>query len=275
MKKSVIICILLTLFSFGGFAQIEDLLQGEDSVVSVMSKKEQEKYIKELEKKHEGKKEGKLAFVKKTWRKIFPEKVERNISYPLMYNEKPKSVMVMYPWNRSKDTNANQMFYVSICQELSLKGYYVLPSLLMLSEFATDTAFNSRYCKQEDSKKYLESYGVDAVLYVTIYSVKKEWWSTSVNMNAQYDMVSTKTGEVLFSRHADFNFDSQSPAKTKSKNGLIENEKVNNFIGICQQMQRYVFSDMPIGPYHKDYLMDQKKFSHKKEMKYKISVKPS
>ena len=88
-------------------------------------------------------------------------------------------------------------------------------------------------------------------------------------------MVSTKTGEVLFSRHADFNFDSQSPAKTKSKNGLIENEKINNFIGICQQMQRYVFSDMPIGPYHKDYLMDQKKFSHKKEMKYKISVKPS
>lgn len=275
MKKSVVICILLTLFSFGGFAQIEDLLQGEDSVVSVMSKKEQEKYIKELEKKHEGKKEDKLAFVKKTWRKIFPEKVERNISYPLMYKEKPKSVMVMYPWNRSKDTNANQMFYVSICQELSLKGYYVLPSLLMLSEFAADTAFNSRYCKQEDSRKYLESYGVDAVLYVTIYSVKKEWWSTNVNMNAQYDMVSTKTGEVLFSRHADFNFDSQSPAKTKSKNGLIENEKINNFIGICQQMQRYVFSDMPIGPYHKDYLMDQKKFSHKKEMKYKISVKPS
>lgn len=275
MKKSVVICILLTLFSFGGFAQIEDLLQGEDSVVSVMSKKEQEKYKKKLEEKHEGKKESKLAFVKKTWRKIFPKKVERNISYPLMYKEKPKSVMVMYPWNRSKDTNANQMFYVSICQELSLKGYYVLPSLLMLSEFAADTAFNSRYCKQEDSRKYLESYGVDAVLYVTIYSVKKEWWSTNVNMNAKYDLVSTKTGEILFSRHADFNFDSQSPAKTKSKNGLIEEEKTNNFIGICQQMQRYVFSDMPIGPYHKDYLMDQNKFSHKKEMKYKISVKPS
>ena len=102
MKKSVVICILLTLFSFGGFAQIEDLLQGEDSVVSVMSKKEQEKYIKELEKKHEGKKEGKLAFVKKTWRKIFPEKVESS------YN--PISI---YPHKEAKDGLTNPLFFES------------------------------------------------------------------------------------------------------------------------------------------------------------------
>ena len=46
-------------------------------------------------------------------------------------------------------------------------------------------------------------------------------------------------------------------------------------MGISEQMQTYTFSDFPIGPYHKDYLMDQKKFSHKKEMKYKVKIKPS
>jgi hypothetical protein len=40
-------------------------------------------------------------------------------------------------------------------------------------------------------------------------------------------------------------------------------------------MQRYAFLDLPIGPYHKDYLLDQKKFSHKNDMRYKVNVKPS
>ena len=63
--------------------------------------------------------------------------------------------------------------------------------------------------------------------------------------------------------------------KKKNKKSLIEDEKENHYLGICQKMQRYVFLDMPIGPYHKDYLLDQKRFSHKKDMRYKVNVKPS
>lgn len=245
-----------------------------DTTVTKLSEKQQKQYKKQLEKELENE-EDELNWVQRTWYKVFPKKVERDISYPEMYQERPKTIMIIYPWNRSKEKFADEMFYSAICEELTLKGYYVLPAMPMLDEFANDTLFTSQYCKKEDSKKYQAKYGVDAVLYVTIYTVKKEWWTTNVNMNAQYDLVSTKTNEILFSRHADFNYDSQMPTKKQDKKSLIEDEKENHYLGICQQMQRYVFLDLPIGPYHKDYLLDQKRFSHKKDMKYKVNVKPS
>ena len=247
----------------------------KDSTITKLSEKEQIAYKKELEKQMEEDQEQEPNWVERTWRKVFPKKVERELKYPEIYQEKPKTIMVVYPWNRSKEKFADEMFYSAICEELTLKGYYVLPALPLLDEFKADTLFSSQYYKQEDTKKLQAKYGVDAVLYVTIYSLKKEWWTTNVNINAQYDLVSAKTNEVLFSRHADFNYDSQMPTKKKNKKSLIEDEKENHYLGICQKMQRYVFLDMPIGPYHKDYLLDQKRFSHKKDMRYKVNVKPS
>ncbi len=274
-KEALVLFFLMSVFSFCASAQVEDLLSTPESEVTTLSDKDKKKYVKELEAKHESDEEKKGNFFTRTWNKIFPPKVERDIAYTLMYKEKPKTIMVMYPWNRSKEEFADEMFYASICKELVLKGYYVLPALPTLADYKADTLFSSQYCKQEDTKKYLSSHGVDAVLYVTIFSVKKEWWTTNVNMNAKYDLVSTKTGDVLFSRHADFNYDSQMPAKSNGEQGYVKDEKENRYLGISEQMQRYAFSDLPIGPYHRDYLMDQKKFSHKREMKYKVNIKPS
>jgi hypothetical protein len=253
----------------------QQVTPAQDTTVTKLSEKEQAAYKKELERQLEEGEEAEPNWVERTWRKVFPKKMERDITYPEMYVEKPKTILVVYPWNRSKEKYADEMFYSAICEELQLKGYYVLPALPLLDEFKADTLFSSQYCKKEDSKKYLSKYGVDAVLYVTIYTIKKEWWTTNVNMNAQYDLISTKTNETLFSRHADFNYDSQMPTKKKNKKSLIEDEKENHYLGICQQMQRYAFLDLPIGPYHKDYLLDQKRFSHKKDMRYKVNVKPS
>jgi hypothetical protein len=253
----------------------QQVTPAQDTTVTKLSEKEQAAYKKELERQLEEGEEAEPNWMERTWRKVFPKKVERDITYPEMYVEKPKTILVVYPWNRSKEKYADEMFYSAICEELQLKGYYVLPALPLLDEFKADTLFSSQYCKKEDSKKYLSKYGVDAVLYVTIYTIKKEWWTTNVNMNAQYDLISTKTNETLFSRHADFNYDSQMPTKKKNKKSLIEDEKENHYLGICQQMQRYAFLDLPIGPYHKDYLLDQKRFSHKKDMRYKVNVKPS
>jgi hypothetical protein len=253
----------------------QQVTPAQDTTVTKLSEKEQAAYKKELERQLEEGEDAEPNWVERTWRKVFPKKVERDITYPEMYVEKPKTILVVYPWNRSKEKYADEMFYSAICEELQLKGYYVLPALPLLDEFKADTLFSSQYCKKEDSKKYLSKYGVDAVLYVTIYTIKKEWWTTNVNMNAQYDLISTKTNETLFSRHADFNYDSQMPTKKKNKKSLIEDEKENHYLGICQQMQRYAFLDLPIGPYHKDYLLDQKRFSHKKDMRYKVNVKPS
>ena len=276
MKKGILFLLSMTLLCADFvYSQVENAQNQADSNITLLDKKAQKKYKKELEKKHRQETGDTLNFFQKTWYKVFPKKVERDVSYAEVYKEKPKTIMVMYPWNRSKEQFADEMFYVSICKELIDKGYYVLPALPTLQDYKADTAFNSHYCKPSEAQTFAKSHGVDAVLYVTIYTVKKEWWTTNINMNAQYDLVSTKTGTVLFSRHADFNYDSQMPTKSKRNKDFVEDDKENHYLGVSEQMQQYVFSDLPIGPYHRDYLMDQKKFSHKKDMKYKVNIKPS
>jgi hypothetical protein len=256
---------------------MKEIMYGKDSTskdttVTVLSKQEKKNII-EQSKKADKKQEG--NFFKRTFRKAFPKKVERDLTYSNIYKEKPKTIMIMYPWNRSKDENADEMLYVSATKELCGKGYYVLPATTTIMEYKQDTSFNSHYVKINDIKEYKSKYGVDAVLFVTIYRFEKPWWSTNVNVVADYNLISTQTLDTLFSRKADFNYDTPIPPKEKVDKTLVNDENQVHKLGVMEQMQRYVFLDLPIGPYNEKYLSDQKKFSHKKEMKYKVDVRPS
>lgn len=236
-----------------------------------ISDKEKKSIIKQA-----GKEEKEGSFFKRMYRKVIPEKIDRDITYPNMYKEQPNTILVLYPWNRSQYDKSSEMLYVSVTKELIDKGYYVLPAMFMMDECKKDTNnLYSRYAKLSEIKNYKEKYGADAVLFVTIYRFEKPWWTTNITAVAHYNLISTTTLDTLFSRQADFNYDSQMPPKGNGKDKLIQDEKEQHYLGIMEQMQRYVFLDMPVGPYHKNYSIDQKKFSHKKEMKYKVNVKPS
>lgn len=248
----------------------EDSTQS-DSTITMLSDKEK-KQILENSKKQD-KEKGNI--IKRTFRKVFPKKVERDIAYSNIYKEKPKTILIMYPWNRSKEDKASDMLYIATFQELSMKGYYVIPLVPTLDMYRKDTTLNSHYITPTQIKEYKNEYGVDAVLFVTIYRFEKPWWTTNVNAVADYTLISTTTNDTLFERKADFNYDTPIPASNSKNKDLINDTKEVQYLGIMEQMQKYVFIDMPIGPRHIDYNTDQKKFSHKREMKYKIDVKPS
>jgi hypothetical protein len=250
----------------------KDTTTNKDKDVTVLTK-EQKKQIIEQSKKADKKKEG--NFVKRTFRKAFPKKVDRDLTYSNIYKEKPKTIMIMYPWNRSKDENADEMFYVAATKELNMKGYYVLPIVPTMNMYKDDTMLSSHYVNTSNVKEFKDKYGVDAVLFVTIYRFEKPWWSTNVNVVADYNMISTKTNDTLFTRKADFNYDTPIPAKEKRDKQLLSDENEAQKLGVMEQMQRYVFLDLPVGPYSPKYLSDQKKFSHQKQMKYKVDVRPS
>lgn len=240
-----------------------------EQIVSI-SEKEKKKMMKEASKGEDSK-------IKKIYRKVVPERFERESTYPKLYKENPKSILVLYPWNRSQYDKADEMLFVAASKELTYKGYYVLPVLPMLDEYRQDTTkLSSHYTKLSDLRQYKEKYGVDAVLFVTIYRFEKPWWTTNITAVAHYNLISTSTLDTLFSRQADFNYDSQMPPRNNTKDKLVEDEKEAQYLGIMEQMQRYVFLDMPVGPHHKKYASDQKKkSSQRQEQKYKVTVKPS
>lgn len=256
---------------------VAPLQDEEDTLIQVLSKKEIKKLKKEREKQDRLTSGDTIPWFKKKKEEFFPTKIDRDSSFPKMYSEKPKTILVLCPWNRSKIQRASQMFVINIGKQLSQRGYYVLPPTITFALQKEDSTFCSRYTKFSDVKKFKEKYGVDAVMFVTIYTLRKNWWSTNINSVAEYYLISTTTSDTLFYRKADFNYDSPIPPYTenKTKDTYRMDQKSLIYFGACYQMQNSVFMDFPFGHYHKEYMKDRKKFSYKKEMKYKLDMRPS
>ncbi|MDO5760063.1 MAG: DUF799 family lipoprotein, partial [Bacteroidota bacterium] len=212
---------------------------------------------------------------KRTYRKVFPKKVPRSSVYASLYKEKPLTIMIAYPWNRSTYDKASEMAYTACVRELSEKGYYILPALSFMDELKKDTTKNTQYLTAERIQSFKEKYNVDAVLLTTIYRVEKLWWSTNINVVAHYDLISTQSLDTLFVRHADFNYDSPMPVKEKNNKKLLNDPEQMLYLGLFERMQKYVFLDLPAGPYHKEHEKDKNRNSQKQEVKYKVNIKPS
>lgn len=242
--------------------------KNSDSTVTTLTDSEKKKIIAS-----KGKEEG--NFFKRTYRKIFPKKEARSTIYSKIYEEKPLTIMVAYPWNRSEYKAASEMAYTACVKELSEKGYYLLPALSFMDELKKDTTKNTKYLTPEQIKSFKEKYNVDAVLLLTIYRVEKPWWSTNINVVTHYDLISTQSLDTLFVRHADFNYDSPMPVKEKNNKKLLNDPEQLLYLGLFERMQKYVFLDLPAGPYHKDYQQDKKRKAEQQEVKYKVTIKPS
>jgi Uncharacterized protein conserved in bacteria len=254
------------------------MAQDTTQKVEVLSKKEINKLKKEREKQDKISSGDTLSWFKKNKELYFPTKIDRDSSYPLMYKEKPKSILILYPYNRSKIVQASQMFVMNIAKEFALRGYYVVSPLTTFELYKQDTMACAKKTQPSEVKKYKQDYGVDAVLFVTIYTLRKNWWSTNINSVAEYCLISTQSGDTLFYRKADFNYDTPIPPykEKKTQDGSFKmDQKSLMYFGTCYQMQHSVFMDFPFGPYHKEYMLDRKKFSYRKIMKYKLDMRPS
>lgn len=214
-------------------------------------------------------------FIKRTWHKLFPKKVDRDITYKSLYEEEPKNILILYPWNRSTFDKSDEMLYIMATKELGKKGYYVYSAIAMMEKYKQDTTFCSQYIQTKDIKELGKQYNADAVMFITIFRFENPYWSTATTANTHYTLISTKTLDTLFYRQVDFNYDTPIPPKEYHNSDLeLDKEQVYG-LGVMEQMQVFAFEDFPLGPYHKNYKKDKKRFSNKSEVKYKINVRPS
>ncbi|MDR0790143.1 MAG: DUF799 domain-containing protein [Bacteroidales bacterium] len=242
----------------------------KDTTVKPVSKRELKRMAKKQKKEEKRLSGDTLNFFERK----FPKKIQRDSIYPQVYKSQPRSILIIYPYNRSKEQYGDRMFLTAMTKELTLKGYYLFPVTAIAQQAKQDTAFNSRYQTAANAKSYYKDYGADVALYITIYSINKPWWSTKTEIVADYTMISTHTEDTLFHRQATFEYSSPFPLKDKSETSLLADNKEFQIFEAVEQMQHYVFLDFPYGPYHPEYLKDKKKFSHQTEMNYKISIIP-
>lgn len=184
--------------------------------------------------------------------------VLKSATYQKLYEEKPLSILVMPPINRSTKVEAKELFYSSLAVPLSLKGYYVMPPLLTMDILKEESAYDSEMFLEQSTKKMGEYFGADAVLFTIIHDWRKTAIASQVNVKIEYLMKSAKTDEVLFNRTGTItlNISMNSGNILVNLIGSMVATALTKEIVVGRNCNYYTLEDLPAGQYHSQFGLD-------------------
>lgn len=184
--------------------------------------------------------------------------VLKSATYQKLYEEKPLSILVMPPINRSTKVEAKELFYSSLAVPLSLKGYYVMPPLLTMDILKEESAYDSEMFLGQSTKKMGEYFGADAVLFTIIHDWRKTAIASQVNVKIEYLMKSTKTDEVLFNRTGTITLNISMNTGNILVNliGSMVATALTKEIVVGRNCNYYTLEDLPAGQYHSQFGLD-------------------
>ena len=172
--------------------------------------------------------------------------------YKNIYEEKPLSVLVMPPINRSTKVEAKEFFYSSLSAPIAQSGYYIMPPVLTMDILKEESAYDAEMFIENSVKKFGSVFGVDAVLFTTIHDWSKSALVSRVTVKVEYLMKSTKTDEVLFHRVGEVAVNTGVETGTLLGNvvGSLINTALTKEIVVGRQCNMYTLSDIPSGKYN-------------------------
>lgn len=198
--------------------------------------------------------------------------VPKSETYKSLYEEKPLSVLVLPPINRSTKVEAKELFYSSLAVPFTLKGYYVLPPLLSMEILKEESAYDAEMFINGSMKKVGELFGADAVLFTTIHEWTKTTLTSQVHVKIEYLLKSTKTDEILFNRIGDVTLNISMNTGNVLVNivGSMIATSLTKEIVVGRNCNIYTISDIPAGKYSPQFNTDGALMAQPKEFKSNI-----
>ena len=205
----------------------------------------------------------------------------RGTQYPLMYKEKPVTLLVMPPINNTTNVEAKDLLYTSISKPLIDAGYYVIPPMITMEVLKEESAYDSEIFVDSSLDMFKTFFGADAVVFAEI----NKWAKVGVGIDAdiRYFIRSATTGEILFDRSCDLFLDlsSDSDSDDNKKTSLLSvlvdlattaiNTAMTDHIVAARKANNYIFEDLPRGKYSPQYMQDMD--VHADEMNISKTVK--
>ncbi len=193
--------------------------------------------------------------------------------YSVFYAHPPRSIVVVPALNNTTEINAPPVFASTITAPLAERGYYVFPVYLtdiLLKDIGLSEA---GHIHQLPPSRFLDLFGADAVLFVTIedWSTKYILISSSVVVDMKYELKDTRTGLSLWQGEQQVVHNSDAGG---GGGGLIAGLIVMavqaaitaitvDYMPLARQANQMVFlppKGLPAGPYNPEYKTDQSKF---------------
>lgn len=176
-------------------------------------------------------------------------------AFPAMYAEgKPLSIVVVPAINETTAADAADLLNVTVSQPFTNHGYYILPVPIVADIFRKEGVFEGSQLKGVSTSIFKETFGADAVLFVTINSWDTNYAIVAANVavGLEYVLLSTDTGEVLWS------YTERVVVDTGSSSGNILVDMIataittasTDYVPIARQVHQTAVVAMPYGNYH-------------------------
>lgn len=189
----------------------------------------------------------------------------RAANYPKMYEEKPVTVLVMPPINKTTTVEAKEYFYYTVNTALCEAGYYVVSPFLAMELFKAESAYDSElFIDRDDLKIFGKVFNADALLFTEINSWDKSKLAGKIVVDVDYILKSVQSNEVLFRRNGNLTLDTSVSTSGGGVFGALVGMVATALstteagkVRAARNCNYYIFKDIPRGRYDAAFEKDQ------------------
>ncbi|NVO11564.1 MAG: DUF799 family lipoprotein [Bacteroidales bacterium] len=189
--------------------------------------------------------------------------VTKSVAYKGIFDEKPLTILIMPPINRSTNVEAKEYFHSTLYVPVSNCGFYVIPPFLSMEILKKESAYDAELFLDAPLQKFGEVFGADLALFTIIHKWDKSGILAKVYVEVEYIVKSTKTNEVVYTRHGNITYNASVSTGAPGIVGLIANVAISaintaatNYMDVARVCNSFTFKDFPAGKYSPMYNLD-------------------
>jgi len=195
-----------------------------------------------------------------------PALTTKGEKFPLMYEETPRSIIIMPPINVSTAADAKEYYSTTVQEALSYWGYYVFPYEITADVLKMEGIYDAELLTNMPLAKFREYFGADAVLFTTIrkWDVQYLILASSLTVSIDAELKSTKSDRTLWKYSGTTVVDLSGGDTGGGLAGLIAKAIVTaastamaDYVPYARQTNYRALSTLPVGAYHPNHMTDQ------------------
>jgi hypothetical protein len=200
--------------------------------------------------------------------------IAKSVAYKGLYDEKPLSLLIMPPINKSVNVEAKEYFHSTLYTPVANAGYYVIPPFLSMEILKKESAYDSEFFIDSPLNKFGEIFGVDIALFTIIHKWNKSSIASKVTVDVEYIIKSTKTNEILYSRRGEVVYSTSVSTGNVFGNivGSLISTAATKFVDVAKDCNIYTFTDLPVGKYHQKNGIDGIELAGLKSFKVQLKA---
>tara|TARA_B110000091_G_C13754609_1_gene449299 strand:+ start:72 stop:743 length:672 start_codon:yes stop_codon:yes gene_type:complete len=199
--------------------------------------------------------------------------VIKSKQYSSIYNQNPLSVLIMPPINRSTNVEAKEFFYTTLNVPVINAGYYVIPPFLSMEILKRESAYDAElFIDRPSLEVFDEIFGADIAMFTIINKWDKSSVFSTVTIDLEYILKSTRTNEVLFTKKGVVTYNTSLSTGNPLLNiaASLINTAAIKYVDVARACNNYSFSDIPKGKYSPKFGLDREEKSSPKKFNVRL-----